>query len=187
MIFRSDRVRKRMGLFGGSFNPPHIGHTAICRWLFDHGLVDGLWVVPCLAHPFGKKLAPFDDRLAMCRMAFSKLSLPIEVLDVERELGGVSFTLRTVRELISRHPEARILLVTGEDVKDETCKWHEFDKIRDLVEIVHIPRGPDSPVPDVSSTQVRERVEARQPVVDLVEREVAIYIVTKGLFRQSPS
>lgn len=183
MIFGSKQVRKRVGLFGGSFNPPHVGHTAICKWLFEHGLVDRLWVVPCYIHPFGKKLAPFADRLAMCRMAFSKLTLPIEVQDVERELGGTSYTLGTIRHLMALHPEVRLLLVTGEDVGGETDKWQDFDKIRELVEIVRVPRGPNSPIPDVSSTQVRELVESRKSVVGLVESEVAIYIVTKALFR----
>ncbi|HPQ81962.1 MAG TPA: nicotinate-nicotinamide nucleotide adenylyltransferase [bacterium] len=184
MIFGAKKARKRVGVFGGSFNPPHIGHSAICRWLFEHGLVDMLWVVPCYIHPFGKKLAPFADRLSMCRMAFSKLALPIDVLDVEREIGGTSYTLLTIKHLMAKHPELRFLLVTGEDVSGESDKWQDFGKIRELVEIIRVPRGPDSPVPDVSSTQVRELIESRKPVSGLVEDEVAIYLVTKALYRQ---
>ena len=183
MVFGRTNVRKRVGLFGGSFNPPHIGHTAICKWLFARGIVDELWIVPCFIHPFDKGLTPFKDRLVMCQLAFRKLHLPIEVLDVERELGGVSHTLRTVEHLKSKHPDLRLYLVTGQDIEQETEEWHGFDTIRELVEIVRIPRGSGSSIPDVSSTEVRRRIDVGEPFADQVENEVAVYIVTKGLYR----
>lgn len=175
--------RRRVGLFGGSFNPPHIGHTVICRWLFKQGLVDELWVIPCFRHPLGKKLESFEHRLTMCRLAFLKLALPISIIDVEQKLGGVSYTLRTVEHLKGEYPHLRFLLVTGDDVQEQVGKWKEFGKIRKLVEVIRVPRGGGSPIPSVSSTFVRERMEHGKPYSDLVEREVAVYIITKGLFR----
>ena len=183
MVFDRPEVRKRVGLFGGSFNPPHIGHTAICKWLFARGIVDELWVIPCFIHPFDKDLAPFKDRIVMCQLAFRKLGLPIEVLDVEREMGGVSHTLRTIEHLKAKNPDLRFYLMAGQDIEQETGEWHGFDTIRELVEIVRIPRGPKSPIPDVSSTEVRRRIDVGEPFADLVESEVAVYIVTKGLYR----
>lgn len=183
MIFKKDNIRKRVALFGGSFNPPHRGHTEIIKWLFARGIVDEIWVIPCFIHPFGKELLPFKDRLAMCDLAFKKLRLPIHILDVEQRLGGTSYTLRTVEVLKAENPDVRFLLVTGDDVQEETTKWQAFGRIRDLVEIVHIPRGPTSPIPDISSTDIRRRVEGGEPFAGLVEKEVAVYIITKGLFR----
>lgn len=183
MIFRPEQGRERVGLFGGSFNPPHIGHTAICRWLFSRGLVDRLWAIPCYVHPLDKQLAPFHHRMVMCQLAFNKLMLPIDVLDVEKRLGGVSMTLRTIEHLKRENPGRRFVLITGSDVSAESDKWHQFEKIREEVDIVRIPRGPKSPIPDVSSTDVRQRIVMGESYSDLVEKEIAVYIVTKGLYR----
>lgn len=183
MVFGTKTPRRRVALFGGSFNPPHIGHSAICRWVFHRGLADEVWAIPCFDHPFGKRLAPFDHRLAMCRLAFMKLRLPIRVLDVERRLGGVSFSVRTIEHLRSLHPGVRFSLVTGGDVQGQAPAWRGFERIRGQVDLIPIPRGEGSPIPDVSSTEVRRRIEAGEPYRDLIEPEIAIYIVTKGLYR----
>ena len=183
MFFKRTKPRRRIGLFGGSFNPPHIGHTAICRWVFDRGLVDELWVIPCFLHPFEKELLPFEDRLAMCKLAFGKLQLRIRVLDVERQLGGTSYTIKTIRHLELLHPHDDLFLITGDDVREQQAQWRDYEQITDIVDLIRVPRGQGSPIPDVSSTQVRERLALHEPVADLVEREVAVYIVTKGLFR----
>ena len=185
MIFGRKKTRKRVGLFGGSFNPPHKGHSEIVKWLFMKGLVDEVLAIPCFVHPFGKELAPFDDRITMCRLAFAKLGLPVSVSDVERQLGGESRTLRTIEHLTEENPEKRFFLVTGGDLEKETDKWHCFDKIKALVDFIRIPRGPESPIPDISSTVVREAI-AKGGIGwrEHVETEVAVYIVTKALYRK---
>lgn len=175
--------RKRVGIFGGSFNPPHAGHTVMCKWLFDEGLIDELFVIPCFIHPFGKDLLPFDERVVMCRLAFYKLNYEIRVLDIERELGGTSYTLQTVEHLKEKHPRADFFLVTGEDVRTETHEWKEFEKVKGLAQIINVPRGKDSPIPDISSTEVRRRLAAGEAFANLVENEVAVFLVTRGLFR----
>ena len=183
MFFGRRKLRERIGLFGGSFNPPHVGHTKICKWLFAKGLIDELWIIPCFQHPFGKELEDFNHRLEMCRVAFSKLQLPIQILDVERELGGTSHTLRTVEQLKSDNPDKRFFLVTGSDIKNESCSWYRFDKIRDMIDLLTVPRGENSPIPDVSSTEIRRLIGVSDSFHSLVEKEVALYIVTKGLYR----
>jgi nicotinate-nucleotide adenylyltransferase len=176
-------ARKTVALFGGSFNPPHLGHSAICRWLFDEMKVDGVWVIPCYIHPFEKKLAPFEHRVVMCRLAFSKTLLPIRVLDVEEKLGGESRTLRTIQHLQQEFPKLRFALVVGEDVEAEAEKWHNFDLIRKAVDLIRVPRGPTSPIPNVSSTDVRDLLRDKKAYHHLVEKEVAVYIATKALYR----
>lgn len=183
MFFSSLKHRKRVAIFGGSFNPPHLGHSAICRWLLDSGAVDEVWVIPCYIHPLGKELIPFEHRLAMSRLALVKLGPQVKVLDFERQLRGVSFTIRTIRNLQALNRDVKMSLVTGDDVQDQTEEWQEFDKIRELVEIIRVPRGPASPVPDISSSEIRRRIAARESYVNLVEPEIAVYIVTKGLYR----
>jgi nicotinate-nucleotide adenylyltransferase len=180
---RGEGDRERVAIFGGSFNPPHIGHSAICRWIFNRAIADEVWVVPCYIHPFAKPLVEFEHRLAMCRLAFAKLSLPISVLDIEKRLGGSSRTVRTVEKLMEENPGRHFALVTGADLEVDIEKWHRFEKLKELVEIVRIPRGAGSPIPDVSSSEIRRRIGSGEPYRDMVETEVAVYIVTKALYR----
>jgi nicotinate-nucleotide adenylyltransferase len=177
--------KMRIALFGGSFNPPHTGHTEICRWLAGLGDYDEVWVVPCFEHPLGKHLIPFDDRLRMCELAFSKLGLPIRILEIERELGGASRTLRTVEELIKRHPSYRFAFVVGGDIGEQEKHWHRFERIAELVDIVRIPRSGDSHIPDVSSTELRRLIGAGRGYNDMVEPEVADYIAKNLLYKGS--
>lgn len=175
--------RKRVGIFGGSFDPPHIGHTAICRWLFDRDIVDELWVVPCFIHPFGKGLSPFDDRLLMCKLALYKLDYDIRVLDIEKRLGGVSYTLRTIEHLKAAHRSVRLKLVAGDDVRAQKEKWHGHDKIVELADIIEVPRGPGSPIPNISSSAIRQKIKDGLAFANMVESEIAVYVTIKGLYR----
>lgn len=176
--------KERIALFGGSFDPPHIGHNEICKWVFSKGLCEQLWVIPCYEHPFGKNLLDFDHRLKMCRMAFGKLLLPISVLETERDIGGTSHTLRTILYLKGQYPEASLHLLVGGDVAEQMDDWYEFDKIRRNVAILEVPRGGNSPIPDVSSTEIRENITRGKQFTHMLEPEVAVYIVTNGLYRK---
>ena len=182
MIFSGRGRKKRVGIFGGSFDPPHIGHSRIARWLFEMDIIDKLWVIPCFVHPLGKKCNPFDDRVLMCKLAFGKITHPISVRDVERELGGTSYTLRTIEHLQKEYPEYTFKLITGGDVQVERAEWHNFDKIEEIVEVVSMPRGAGSVIPDVSSTEIRDAVLHEKTFADMVEMEVGVYIVTRGLY-----
>lgn len=182
-----DRAKKRVAVFGGSFNPPHIGHTEILRWLSGPQKFDEVWVIPCFIHPLGKHLIGFDERLGMCEAAFSKLSLPIRILEVERELGGESRTLRTLEHLLKEYPDVSLSLVVGGDIETQEKQWHCFDKIEELVDIVKIPRGEESHIPDVSSTEIRRRVLEGLPYRDMVEPGVAAYIESRALYRDEES
>lgn len=176
-------MAKRVGIFGGSFNPPHIGHVAICEWLFAKDLVDEVWIVPCFIHPFGKHLAPFEDRYNMCLFAFRDIGPKVVVSKIEKFLGGTSHTIRTIRHLINGNFGCEFSLVTGGDIQMQTKEWLDFAEIKKLVPIIAIPRGPKSPIPDISATEVRRRIDASESIIDLVPREVAVYIITHRLYR----
>jgi len=183
LIRNNKRKRNRIALLGGSFNPPHIGHAAICKWLIDRDIADEVWVVPCFVHPLGKKLAPFEHRLEMCKLALSKVRVPLRILDIEQKMGGKSWTLRTIEHLIKHHPEAEFCLITGGDIESEFESWQNFKRIKQLVEIIRIPRGKGSPIPNVSSTDIRSRIRMGLPYKNLVEIEIAVYVITKALYR----
>src|SRR5438105_4841598 len=89
----------RVALFGGSFDPPHVGHLLAMAYVLGCARVERLLMVPCSRHPFEKQLSPFADRLAMCELAARPFGERVEVSDVEARLGGDSLTLRTVKAL----------------------------------------------------------------------------------------
>ncbi len=131
----------RIALFGGSFNPPHLGHQLAALYVLETAGVDELWLVPTFQHPFDKALEPFEDRLAMCRLAADALGPRARVTDVERELGDESRTLRTVRALQARHPEHRFALVIGADLVAETATWYGAEELRATVPFIVVGRA----------------------------------------------
>jgi nicotinate-nucleotide adenylyltransferase len=179
-----------VALFGGSFNPPHVSHLLAATWALSAVPVDRVLVVPVFRHPFAKELAPFDDRLQMCRLALGWVP-GVEISDVERRLGGESLTLRTVEHLAETQPTWRLRLLIGADVLADLPKWHRFDRIRELAPPIVLgragvddARAPAAFLPQVSSTEVRaalargdtEAVRGRVPaaVIDYAVRH-ALY------------
>lgn len=152
---------KNIAIFGGTFDPPHIGHYEIARRLARRKGVDQVWIVPVYRHAFGKKSAPFGKRLRACRAFFKGIGSKVKVKDWERRLGGVSYTVRLLRFLHKRYPDAVFYLAVGSDAYRERRAWKDFKEVERLARLIVFPRGPGSPIPDVSSTQIR-RLKARR-------------------------
>ena len=137
--------------------------------------------------------SPFEQRLEMCRLAFGADSEQVKVLPLEAELGGVSYTVRTLETLSQRHPDTTLRLVVGSDVMSEWDQWKDFSRITALAELIIVPREgyptDDSralaiePLAGVSSSEARRRVRASLPLVNLLSPEVADYIERHGLYR----
>jgi nicotinate-nucleotide adenylyltransferase len=178
----------RVALFGGSFNPPHVGHQLAALYVLETEDVDELWFVPCYLHPFDKSLADFDDRMAMCERVAAALGLRARVSDCERQLGGESVTLRTVKALQAQHPTTEFQLVVGADLQSEIASWYGAVELQQLVRFIVVGRAgfrQDEgavPMPPVSSSEVRQRLGARQPVGKLVPRSVLDYIHERKLY-----
>lgn len=175
-------MRQRIGIFGGSFNPPHNGHVAICKYLLSKNDVDEIWVIPVYRHPFGKQLVEFDDRMMMCKFAFGEFQGKVKILDVEKKLGNMSYTIDTIEHLQEQHPNNKFYLVMGKDSSDEASLWKDAKKLETMVQFITVPRGPTSFIPDISSSTVRDTIHNHGKFADLVPREVAVYIVTHGLY-----
>ena len=179
----------RVALFGGSFNPPHVAHQLAALYVLETAPVDALWFVPAFEHAFGKPLAPFEDRLAMCELAAAALGPRARVSDVERAIGGRSLTLRTVRRLVELHPEHAFSLVIGSDLQGDVASWYGGDELQRTIPFVVVGRpgtnGSSAGVtmPDVSSTAVRAAIAAGKAVDGLVPRAVLDYILRKGLYQ----
>ena len=189
---RSDD-RERVAIFGGSFNPPHVAHVLAVAYVLACEDVDRVLVVPAFRHPFAKPLAPFDDRLEMCRLAFADLSR-VEVSRVEAELGGESRTVRTLEHLRAQHPSWSMRLVVGVDVVHEMDRWAEPQRVRALAPALVLgrvgfalpPELRDAPqvLPDVSSTSIRQAIAKGDAAANvLVPRRVLAYARAHDLYR----
>jgi nicotinate-nucleotide adenylyltransferase len=186
--------RRRIALFGGSFNPPHVAHQLVCTWALATARprLDRLWMVPTFKHPFDKQLVAFPHRVAMCERAAALFGGRVEVSRIEEELGReeASYTLRTVKALQARHPDVDFVLVIGADLVAERVRWHGWRELETLVPFLVVGRAGVEEVdergvtlPHVSSTDVRERLARGEPVDALVAADVVDYIRAHGLYR----
>lgn len=178
-----------LAVFGGSFNPPHVAHVLGVAWVLAAEPVERVIVVPAYQHPFQKALEPFEDRLEMCRLAFRDLAR-VEVSSLERDLGGDSYTVRTLEELGAREPSMRLAICVGADVLAERYLWHRADEVEKLARQIVLgrqgfdsPPGASPPLPAVSSTEIRSKLAASEDVSHLVPWRVRRYIEERGLYR----
>jgi nicotinate-nucleotide adenylyltransferase len=179
-----------LAVFGGSFNPPHVGHVLAVTLVLSTSEVDRVLVVPTFQHPFAKALAPFDDRVKMCELAMGWLP-GVTVSRVEEELGGDSLTVRTLEHLRKVHPGVKLRLVIGADILLEAAKWFRFDEVQRIAPPLVIGRagvaGTNAPaplLPEISSTTVRERIARGEMsgLEQLVPRSVLEYVKARRLY-----
>jgi nicotinate-nucleotide adenylyltransferase len=112
----------------------------------------------------------------MCRAAFAVFGDAVRVMDVEAHLPQPSFTVRTLEHLVQAHPDRDFVLVVGSDILAETDRWKDFDRVKQLAELLVLPRPGGTPVeagprvlfPDVSSTAIRESLARGEDVRDWV-------------------
>jgi nicotinate-nucleotide adenylyltransferase len=188
----SNVSRVNVGLFGGSFNPPHVGHVLAATYALSVGVVDRVLVVPVFEHALGKRLAPFEHRMALCRLAFGWLPR-VEVSDIEERLGAPSRTLHTILALEAEHTDWALRLLVGSDITGEIDKWHAFDEIQRRAPPLILPRAGAATtarlLPEVSSTEVRASLARWRPgdptppeLAALVPRAVLDYIIGQRLY-----
>jgi nicotinate-nucleotide adenylyltransferase len=178
-----------VALLGGSFNPPHIGHLLAAHFVRATEPVDEVWLLPSFHHPFGKSLAPFEDRAAMCQLLCDDASGWLKVSTVERELGGEGRTVHTLEHLTRQHPGWRFTLVVGSDILRDLPHWKDVDRIRRLARVLVLHRagypaseavGP--PLAEVSSTEVRDRLSRGGLPTGLVPLRVLEYAQERRLY-----
>ena len=179
----------RIGLLGGSFNPPHLGHLLIATAVYAVEDIDHLWVIPTASHAFGKDLAPFADRVRMCHLAFRHLAGGVAVVDIEERLPKPSYTVNLLRVLHALRPGIQPVWIAGSDVLAELPRWKEPEEVQRLARFVVVPRkgyeggsrlGID--LPQLSSTDVRNGFRGGKNVTGLIDREVLAYIERRELY-----
>ena len=192
----------RIGLFGGTFDPPHVGHLLAATDAYEALTLDRLLFVPAGTQPFksGKVRATGEQRLAMLRlMVGDDPRFGVEPVEIDR--GGLSYTVDTVQALADRENFATLFLLIGEDLAAQFATWREPERIARLATVVvlHRPGVPEAPGNeqqakrllrrietrrvDVSSTEIRSRVAAGRPIRGFVTDAVAEFIDAAALYR----
>lgn len=195
----------KTGVFGGAFNPVHNGHVNLAREAISQLKLRRLLIIPTFESPHkSTKLVSFDDRAEMCRLAFAGISdkCSVEVSDIERRMGGVSYTINTLRELKRLNPDDQFFLLIGGDMLYSFREWFKYESILKECKVCAIARGGDSltdmmefanemgrvkvlptDIVDVSSTEIRERLARSESAAELVPQNVADYIEKNRLYR----
>ena len=186
---------KRLGLFGGTFDPPHVGHMVMARAAQHQLQLDEIWWIPAKRPPHkqGHALSGNDQRMAMTRTAVME-NPRFKVLDMEVQRPGVSYTIDTVTEVHAAMPQCSLFLLVGQDSWAQFSTWHRPKAIKSLVNLVVFPRRDTmplrdedvllvkSPCIDVSASDIRRRVRAGLSVRHLVTEPVCAYIAAHGLY-----
>jgi len=188
-----DKTKGAIGVFGGSFSPPHTGHVLAAHYALLRWNLEKVLIIPSYKHPFGKTLPPFEHRLVMCQLAFAHLACHVEISDIERQMGGVSYTIETIRELKTKQPDKQFHLLVGGDILAEVSKWREFDKLNQIAPMLVIPRisggeiqGGDhteAALPEVDSTRIRRNIAEGATPHGALPVCVLDYIKSHGLYK----
>jgi nicotinate-nucleotide adenylyltransferase len=189
----------RVGIFGGSFDPPHLGHLLPLIDAAESLGLDAVRCVPAAVQPFkvGRATASPQHRLAMTRLLVRGVP-GFEVLSTEVDRAGLSFTVDTLAAMAAAAPGDELVLLLGADAFALFEGWREPERIRALAEIAVLVRGGDGPTDagagpgvrlletrrvDISSTELRARVADGRTIRGFVPDAVADYIAEHRLYR----
>jgi nicotinate-nucleotide adenylyltransferase len=189
---------QRIGLFGGSFDPVHLGHLLVAQAAMEELSLSRLYFIPAAQSPFKPVTlpAPASERLRMLRLALAGKA-NCEVDDQEIKRGGISYTVDTLRDYARRLPQAEMFYLIGADNVATLPKWREAAELARRAEFVAIPRPGEPPVSfpppfrgrmlkgfpfGVSSSQIRDRVKAGLTIDHLVPPPVAEAIRQNRLY-----
>ena len=199
--------RRSLGILGGTFNPPHLGHLAVARHAREELALDQVLLVPAHTAPYKSDGESRWDpgpqhRLRMCQLAVQG-EAGLSVCAVEIERGGLSYTVDTLRSIHASHPDAELTFIVGADTACTLGSWREPQQLLELAHLAVAARAgaarrrvldalagvgaPDvsfleMPAIEVSSSMARERVARGEPVEELVGPAVAGYIAEHGLY-----
>jgi len=195
----------KIGIMGGTFDPIHMGHLLAAEAARDSHALDEIWFMPSHVPPHKPSAgATGQQRLEMTELAV-KQATQYEVLGIEMELGGVSYTIDTMRELWRRFPEHEFYFIIGADMVNYLPKWEEIEELASKMTFIgvgrpgfqlHLDDLPDAlqgrvllaemPLVDISSTAIRRRLAKGHSVRFMIPDAVHQYIVRSGLYGTKP-
>lgn len=189
----------RIGLFGGTFDPPHVGHLAAAVNARHDLALEVVYLVVANV-PWQKvgerAISPAEVRLELVRLAVGNVE-GVEVCDLEIRRGGPSYTADTVHELLAADPASELFVIVGSDAAAGLPTWERVDEVREqaVIVVVDRPGGAWEPPPgwdvlrvevprlEISSTELRDRVVDGRPLDYLVPAPVVSGIERLGLYR----
>ena len=198
---------RRIGLFGGSFNPIHLGHTALAAYICEQGLVDEVWLMVSPQNPLKQDLTLLDEneRLHMARLAVTSYPM-LKACDFEFTLPRPSYTYHTLQALREAYSDCTFSLIIGEDNWDNFHRWYRSEDIARETPIIVYPRDAEgrlqiisaiqeSPLSSgegggrglpkllpYSSTEVRHLITQGEDASHMLHPEVYQYIKAKQLY-----
>ena len=192
----------KVGIFGGSFNPVHKGHTDLARAAFKMLKLNEMLIIPTAQSPHKEMTAvSFEERMEMCRIAFRD-DKSFTVSDIEGKLSGTSYTINTVRALKEIYPKnTEFYLIIGGDMLFYFDKWYRHEALLKECHVIAAARDNDSyadmlecanelgrvkvlnlPVTEVSSTELREKIAKGEDVGEMLDEQVMKYIAERGFY-----
>ncbi len=202
-------VTERLGIFGGTFDPPHLGHLILaCEARAQLGLTRLLWVLtPSPPHKPNQPISALADRLAMLRLALQD-EPAFELSPIEMERPGPHYTLDTLRLLARRYPGRELILLLGGDSLRDLPAWHRAQDLVAECRQIGVMRRPgdaldlaalearlpglasrvifiEAPLLEISSREIRRRVAKGLPFRYYLLPSVYEYIVLHGLYREA--
>lgn len=193
----------KIGVFGGTFNPPHLGHLRLVSSAADTLCLDRVLIIPTYVpvHKQADQLAPSRDRLEMCRLGLCPDGR-FEVSSIEIDRGEKCYTADTLEALAGEYPGAELYLIIGSDMVSSFTRWHRWQDILDMAYVCGAAREKgflpelDCYTPEqkkkflflchepleLSSTEIRERLSAGRATEDMLAPKVREYIELKGVY-----
>lgn len=179
----------KTAVFGGSFDPPHVGHSFIITIALSEGM-DEVIIIPAGTHAFGKKMTDFSTRYRMCKDAFSIFGDKVVVSDIENIPGHSGKTWDTLCNLQDQFPDKEFTLYIGEDNFSRWNEWYKSDEIQKRWKIRVIGRGEDSQfdfnLPDISSTKIRRLISKGHSGYLPVNKNILSTISENHLYAATP-
>ncbi len=192
-------VRRGLGILGGTFDPPHIGHIAAAVEVRSALHLDRVLLMVA-NDPWQKTgtrpLSEASDRLAMVGAAVRGIE-GIEASDLEIDRGGVTYSIDTLQFLRATAPDQQLFLIVGSDAASNLHTWHRYEELQDLATLVIVDRDGDNdaeppsgwsavrvsiPRLDISSSELRDRVRSGRPLAPFLEAAVISEIRARGLY-----
>ncbi|MCX7666161.1 MAG: nicotinate-nucleotide adenylyltransferase [Gemmataceae bacterium] len=200
----------RIGIFGGTFDPIHIGHLVVAEQCREQAKLDQVWFIPTAQPPHkpNSLVTSFDRRADMVRLAIAGQEHRFLVSEIEKERSGPSYTLDTIQQLQRQYPEHEFFLCLGADCLPEMHLWYHPQEICQLVPLLVAARpnypvwsreqladslgiSPSQvrltlvevPLIELASRDLRRRVQEKRSILYLVPHAVQVFISEKKLYR----
>ncbi|KRN03894.1 nicotinate-nucleotide adenylyltransferase [Holzapfeliella floricola] len=193
---RLKNKKRQIGLIGGTFNPVHQAHLIMAEQVLSRLGLDAIWFLPDNIPPHKQKKSAIDAnyRVEMLKLAIEDNDdFDLNLSEIYR--GGVSYTLKTIKALQEQHQDIDFYFILGGDMIQDLPNWYKIEELLPLVTFVGVKRpgyevaSPypviwvDSPLLEISSTQIRKRCQNHESIRYLVPKKVMNYINEKGLYQ----